>query len=65
MRRDPVSDYLENVGREPVERFPEGTEGHKQFSYRGTPEEKAELEALLGAGYVDEDDVSTDQESLF
>lgn len=68
MKRDLTDEYRENLGRDPEERFPEGTEGHKQFAYRETPEERAELEALLGAGYVDEADVlvvSPDQDSLF
>lgn len=62
-------DYRENVGRDAVKLYPEGTEGHKQFAYRGTTEEDAETLALLGAGFIDEDEaileVGPDQESLF
>lgn len=68
--RDAVEgDYRENLGRDPVELYPEGTEGHKQFAYRGTTEADAETLALLGAGFLDEDeailDVDPDQASLF
>lgn len=59
-------DYRENVGRDPVELYPKGTEGHKQFAYRGTTEEDAETLALLGAGFLDEDEAILEgQDSLF
>lgn len=67
-RDDVEGDYRENVGRDPVERYPEGTDGYRQFAYRGTTEEDAETLALLGAGYLEEDEatlVDPDQESLF
>lgn len=60
------SEYVEVVGREPEMKYPEGTDGYRQFAYRGTTEEDAETLALLGVGNPDEETVILEgQDQLF
>lgn len=60
---DPVERYRENVGRDPVERFPADHPERWQWDYRGSKAERAELAERLEV--PGEDAPASQEESLF